>query len=580
MYAALKPGKYAAIVLGDGIFQGNVYATASRISSLSATKGFQKIAIVNRDLPKSKRSVQINVRRANNEQILIIQKPDARQHYSLVPVNYTLKDFERILSDKEKKALNIPNDNELISGDLINNLKKLTFFKGYSIDDTFSDFTLQSYFDGSFLNNTGRKKNSKYITHGIHEYKGKFYPQLVRPLINISKIKEGSILWDPYCGSGTILLEATLCGLNSYGCDINPIAVDIAMAKTSILFEEQYTVNHELSEFIDSFDNYDETFNYNASFNEKNINEITRWFPQPVINKLGFLLFELKKITNTTIATFVKVLISSIIREISQQEPTDLRIRYRKNRIQDADVLGLLKKTIIEQMNKIMDYSKISNNNPNHLTKPHITKGSSCSNDITFFIAPNSVDIIITSPPYATALPYIDINRLSLLILHDMGSSDRNEVESSMTGTREISKKERQLIEQKINNNDYQDIHSNLAIKIISEILDENSKGKVGFRKQNTAALLYMYFNDLNKSMSNMNNALKKNGQAFIIVGDTKTNTAIDTKYIKTTQIIREMAHNLGWQFVEELPISVTKDNHNNIAHAITENTILWFKKE
>ena len=80
-----------------------------------------------------------------------------------------------------------------------------------------------------------RRKEPKYVTHGLHAFKGKFYPQLVKSLINMSGIPIGARLFDPYCGSGTTLLEGMLNGFVSYGCDFNPLATKIAHAKTAIL---------------------------------------------------------------------------------------------------------------------------------------------------------------------------------------------------------------------------------------------------------------------------------------------------------------------------------------------------------
>ena len=79
------------------------------------------------------------------------------------------------------------------------------------------------------------RKNSKYVTHGIHLYKGKFYPQLVKSLLNISHVKKNSIFLDPYCGSGTSMLEGYLNGIKSFGCDLNPLAVLISQTKLSVL---------------------------------------------------------------------------------------------------------------------------------------------------------------------------------------------------------------------------------------------------------------------------------------------------------------------------------------------------------
>ena len=56
-----------------------------------------------------------------------------------------------------------------------------------------------------------RSRCLRYGPHGIHEYRGKFFPQLVKALINISGVRDGTVL-DPMCGSGTTLVEAAAAG--------------------------------------------------------------------------------------------------------------------------------------------------------------------------------------------------------------------------------------------------------------------------------------------------------------------------------------------------------------------------------
>ncbi len=50
----------------------------------------------------------------------------------------------------------------------------------------------------------------RYGTHGLHEYRGKFFPQMVRSFINIANVPQGGLVADPFCGSGTTAVEAIL----------------------------------------------------------------------------------------------------------------------------------------------------------------------------------------------------------------------------------------------------------------------------------------------------------------------------------------------------------------------------------
>lgn len=61
-----------------------------------------------------------------------------------------------------------------------------------------------------------------YATHGLFPYRGKFHPQMIKALINIMGLKPGDIILDPMMGSGTVLIEARLMGIQSIGIDISP----------------------------------------------------------------------------------------------------------------------------------------------------------------------------------------------------------------------------------------------------------------------------------------------------------------------------------------------------------------------
>jgi len=80
--------------------------------------------------------------------------------------------------------------------------------------------------------NIGRAFN-QYVTHWFYPYKGKFHPQFVRALANILGLKPGDRLLDPFCGSGTTLLEGALLGLKTIGFDVSPLCVLISKMKAN-----------------------------------------------------------------------------------------------------------------------------------------------------------------------------------------------------------------------------------------------------------------------------------------------------------------------------------------------------------
>jgi hypothetical protein len=71
-----------------------------------------------------------------------------------------------------------------------------------------------------------------YGTHGLFPYRGKFHPQMTKALLNIMGLKPGETVLDPMMGSGTVLIEARLMGINSIGVDASPFCV--FMTKTKV----------------------------------------------------------------------------------------------------------------------------------------------------------------------------------------------------------------------------------------------------------------------------------------------------------------------------------------------------------
>ena len=75
-----------------------------------------------------------------------------------------------------------------------------------------------------------------YAFHNLYPYKGKFYPRVVRTIINAFKLTDKHLLLDPFNGSGTTTHEASLMGIKSVGIDITPMGVILAELKNDLPF--------------------------------------------------------------------------------------------------------------------------------------------------------------------------------------------------------------------------------------------------------------------------------------------------------------------------------------------------------
>ena len=75
------------------------------------------------------------------------------------------------------------------------------------------------------------EKTQEFL-HNLHPYPAKYIPQIPRKAI-LEYTEVGETVYDPFCGSGTTLLEASNYGRNAIGTDNNAVAVLLSKAKTN-----------------------------------------------------------------------------------------------------------------------------------------------------------------------------------------------------------------------------------------------------------------------------------------------------------------------------------------------------------
>jgi DNA modification methylase len=206
---------------------------------------------------------------------------------------YKFFPYEKQLGLREIKSLLNPNsiyeyDDRLRISASINphNIKKLVYFSHAEINkDVITTF--QSLIERKINSKNQQKQNTRYSVHGLHEYKGKFNPQIVRVLFNIFNIDKGKKIIDPFCGSGTTLVEAAHMGIHAIGTDINPMASFVANAKIAALNIGFSSLCKEKDRIIERFKKPNNSPSLNI-INERD-NYLRSWFPRAILNELEFL---------------------------------------------------------------------------------------------------------------------------------------------------------------------------------------------------------------------------------------------------------------------------------------------------
>ena len=136
-----------------------------------------------------------------------------------------------------------------------------------------------------------RKVNTKELTHCFHSYPAMMIPQVARRIIK-NYGKEGDVLFDPYCGTGTSLVEANIKNISAIGTDLNPLARLIATAKTTKINSD--LLNSEINNFINY--SFKSNFQNKKSYSKiiPDVTNIDYWFSKGTQEKLGTILVILK----------------------------------------------------------------------------------------------------------------------------------------------------------------------------------------------------------------------------------------------------------------------------------------------
>lgn len=577
--AALAPGRYAVFVVGDGLFNGEVFETARRIEGLASDVGFDHVATLDRRLPVNRRSVTRPGRRLTSEQLVFIRRPVESRSALLVEPNYKLFPYERVLQLRELSALG---GSPLIRGDgalevvPAPELDRAAFAHGLAMETGETRPTLQGRLEG--LPEAGsRRKNSTYFAHGIHRYKGKFYPQLAKSLLNLSGLEPGrSLVVDPFGGSGTVALEAALSGLDAFSFDCNPVAAAIARAKLALVSASPECAEACIKRTRSRLSSVTHVEGREVTqFAPETLPELERWFPARVLRKLDVLLETIRRETDKELVRFLEVLVSDIIREVSQQEPRDLRIRRRTVPLSDAPVYELFLARLNEASERLSAFWK--NVQPHHLKlgSAQVVLGSSTDASVFECLGEREIDAVVSSPPYAAALPYIDTDRLSLAAVFGFDGAERKTIEELMIGSREISGRAREAYEAELDRRDHRVLPAS-TLDFLGEYRDAvATDASAGFRRRQAPAVLLRYFQSMSAALANLRGHMAEGTFCWLVLGDSRSTVGGRRWTIPTVNEIASIAEHRGFRVLGRIPITVTREDVLHARHSITRNEIV-----
>lgn len=397
--------------------------------------------------------------------------------------------------------------------------------------------------------NGPNRQSTRYSAHGLHEYKGKFNPQIAKALLNIFGVKEGQWALDPFCGSGTSLVEASHLGVNGVGTDINPLAVYLANAKVLALSVPAESLELASKQALAAVGK----MRKRAVRQDARREYLESWFPAENLTDIEALRLALQEQDNDESRILLAVA-SNLLRDYSLQEPSDLRIRRRISPFPAKIYLAAYEEAVASFVQKLSASQDVLG-----LVRP-ATKAClmDCRQSLegTREIAPAGFDAALTSPPYATALPYIDTQRLSLVWLGLLEPSGILALEARLVGSREIrgTGKADLLSALEANNADLPADEAALCVKLQQTLTEQD-----GFRRQAVPRLLYRYFADMADSFASVRKVMKPGAKYGLIIGGNHTVLGGQRFDINTPNHLASLAVSRGWKHLETVELQTYK---------------------
>jgi site-specific DNA-methyltransferase (cytosine-N4-specific) len=395
--------------------------------------------------------------------------------------------------------------------------------------------------------NTGTRHSS----HSFHTYPAMLVPQIAEELIK-EYGKKSRLLFDPFCGTGTTLVEANIKGINAIGTDLNPLARLIAKVKTTVI--RQQTVDLYLKDFYDYLFNYRYGFSKKDSVSVPKFSNINFWFSRTVIADLTVIKTYIDGLKEEGIKDFFKVAFSQTIRDTSWTRKNEFKL-YKmdseKIKTFKPDVFSLFENTLARNRNGLIEFASKKNNNSWTKVSEFNTTHSITSNHIK----PNSVDIVVTSPPYGDSQTTVAYGLFSRLTNQWLGNLEAYNLDSQLMGGKKIAEVVK-FSSQSLNN----------CITRLRQVDQARSRDVVSF------------YRDYQNSIENVAKVVKPKGIVCYVV----SNRCVKGITLKTDAITQHFFEKSGFKHVQtiERKISNKRMPRKNSPNGITGETKNLMNKE
>lgn len=376
-------------------------------------------------------------------------------------------------------------------------------------------------------------------THGFHKYPAKFIPQIPKWAITkyLNGDKDKNIL-DPFCGSGTTLVEGVLAGYNAVGIDIDPLSALISKVKTTRV-DGKYLkqISSWLTEQIGT--------NKKGVF-KPDCETIEHWFTKDAIKKLSIIRTLIDEVperfgNNKKVRDIQDLLIicfSSIIRRVSNADDQSQKTYVSHTKIKVPEEVNSVFLSQLELfVERALNFS--SSINPKAKSKVII---SSSASPLVEKLKGIQIDLAVTSPPYIKAIDYVYNQMVELFWIGDLfdmqTQTKQNLKKTSYIGNKHISKTEF---------NNYTPYNTVFGVeKLDAKLQQVYVTDKKNGHKH--SYVTYKYFAEMERHFAEMAKCLKNGTHYIVVVGDSN----VSEVFFDTAEFLVDLAKRNGFHLVNK----------------------------
>ena len=387
-------------------------------------------------------------------------------------------------------------------------------------------------------------KDHRAYTHGIHKYPAKFFPELPRWLIERYS-DYGDLILDPFMGSGTTNLESAILGRNSVGVDVDPFSRMLSRVKTTPLANNEVSkawnkLHHHISSYVepDHLDGVPE-FPYRDN-----------WFQRFMLKEMAHIKTGVEELNSSEkVKDFFRICFSSIVRQASNADNNCTRTVIRK-KLEKKVIPGMALRLFQRRTeHAIAGMQMLTKACPDgFVTIPEDGDARKMP-----MLSDESIDMALTSPPYANAVDYPRTHQLEMYWL-GLANGSLNTLKKRHIGTESVSVK------------DYTELHMTGCREA------DNIIAKIFAKDPRRAFIATKYLWDMFANLQEVHRVLKPNAPYIIVVG----NNLIREELFETWRYLISYAPELGYDiechFVSEIInhyIKVPRKEQINDEHII-----------